>query len=130
MNLRDEPPPATDPDDTKHFPTRGWQCLTWAMEVLGILFLMGGIIPLTGALCLLALSGVSWDVEGFGYGLLFLAWVSTPVISGFLLLWAAARLEKPVRESGTFLVLVAASTFAGLAWAAMTAVLLFSLELP
>jgi hypothetical protein len=118
MRQRDEPPPATDVDDTKQFPTRGWTFLVWAMGVLGILFLMSGIVLLCQAILAALLLGAN-----LFFWLLLLGWGAVPILAGFLLLHAAERLASPARGSGTLLVVVAASTFAGLAWAAITAVL-------
>ena len=113
-----EEPLGTDPENAEQFPTRGWKYLIGAMGVLGILFLMSGIVLLCQAILAALLLGAN-----LFFWLLLLGWGAVPILAGFLLLHAAERLASPARGSGTLLVVVAASTFAGLAWAAITAVL-------
>jgi hypothetical protein len=118
MKLPEEPL-GTDPDDTKQFPTRGWKYLARAMVILGILFLMCGIVLLFAA-------GAAGRDSDAIFRLLLFGWAVVPILSGFLLLRASRQIASAARGSGTFLVVVAASTFIGLAWAAITAVLLLN----
>jgi hypothetical protein len=119
MRLHEEPLPTADPDDRDRFPTRGWKYLVRAMAILGILFLMSGIVLLSVVI------GVGRDMDAV-FRLLLFGWAAIPIFSGFLLLRASQQLASPARGSGTFLVVVAASTFVGLAWAAITAAIMLN----
>jgi hypothetical protein len=121
MELPDESPASTNLKKRGEFPSRGWGFLDRAMTALGILFLMAGFFLLVVLLWLISLSR-SWD----WVLLLVFGWALVPLISGFLLVHASERIAKPSRSSGRFLILVAATTFTGLGWAAFTAAIILN----
>jgi hypothetical protein len=118
MNLPEEPL-GTDPEN----PTRGWKYLRIGMDTLGILLFLSGLVVflrmLNLALPFLALSQERVELRPL---LLVLGWTAFPFLAGLLLRASSAQLARPTAKtrSGTFLIIAAASTFAGLAWIPLT----------
>jgi hypothetical protein len=132
MSFHPDTPLGRGPGGEGKPPRDGWRHLRGWMAVLGVVFVLLGVPSLSLVCC-----AAGFDALLFGWGswqnllalldlpaLLLLAWGVTPIVSGLLLLKGAERLERPGGESGTFLIVVAASTFVGLAWIAVTAALL------
>jgi CubicO group peptidase (beta-lactamase class C family) len=127
MSLPEEPP-AAEPDEAGDLGTRGWNYLALGMAFFGAIFLGLGAVGLAGTCCS---AGMAWllvpshQAPALVWVVAALGWSLVPLTVGILLLRAMGRVGQPVHDSGTFLVVVAAATFVGLAWVAGTAAVFF-----